>query len=599
MASIKSSINVSFAILLSLFILVSLISCRDSDINNLVLGLKEIDNDNSENAKICFQKLIDNNVKILSDISYVRYQRIKKNNSDDLSIYEKIQDAVDTRYYGKASILFDSYVMNLSSKDYVQNLATLSPDLLSLGGKACLYGKNDYDLLATTWQEASEIAMKNNQENVFMLLFYTARFYSKLDISYRDLALNIFYTSFDYVLTDENFDSSLYYYLLLTEKNSLGAVVKAIQQLYSKAKNHQWYGDFFDNLSQKLLANEEYVLYYNVYIALKTSYDEYNLPKYAYVCGRLLEEDFLPSSVVDNFSANYFFNQAYKITDWNSYYSFLSGSKLDIDFSLEDKYISKQKKILQNQYQNQYQNQKAIDKEKNIFKKLLNMLFKENMEHWVYTLCVENFYLLDIDENLKILKRFTNKNYKINYAAFLQNNITINFNKEFLTYLYPRYFYDYVKENALNYKIDKNLIFSIIRSESFFNTDVKSSAGAVGLTQLMESTAKDVSKKLRINDYDLKDPKINITFGTFYYAEMLRRLHGDYLSACFAYNAGITRVRNWKANYSSFPMDLFLEVLPYGETREYGRKIINSFCVYSYIYENIDPKDSLQLFFVK
>ena len=141
------------------------------------------------------------------------------------------------------------------------------------------------------------------------------------------------------------------------------------------------------------------------------------------------------------------------------------------------------------------------------------------------------------------------------------------------------------------YDIDSAIMYALIRSESYFDPDVVSSAGAVGLTQLMEVTAGDIARKLRIQDYSLTDAEINIEFGTFYLSELIRRCNNSCLLALFSYNAGITRVRRWlsssmiefgkKQNMSG---DLFLETIPYEETRNYGRKLVPATIMYEWLY---------------
>ena len=129
-----------------------------------------------------------------------------------------------------------------------------------------------------------------------------------------------------------------------------------------------------------------------------------------------------------------------------------------------------------------------------------------------------------------------------------------------------------------------------MRSESFFDPNIKSAVGAVGLTQLMEFTASDVARKLKLTDYSLVDVETNLHMGTYYLAELLHRCDNSLLQAFFSYNAGITRVRRWlKSSLTEFgtksklPMDLFLETLPYTETREYGRKLVSAATIYDFL----------------
>ena len=120
-----------------------------------------------------------------------------------------------------------------------------------------------------------------------------------------------------------------------------------------------------------------------------------------------------------------------------------------------------------------------------------------------------------------------------------------------------------------------------------------SSAGAVGLTQLMSPTAAEIAQKLRIKEYSLTEPETNIMFGTYYLSELIRRGNGSLLRAFFSYNAGFRKVTTWLNSSmlefgkdGAMEMDLFLETIPVSETREYGRKLVGATVMYEYLYGN-------------
>ena len=158
-----------------------------------------------------------------------------------------------------------------------------------------------------------------------------------------------------------------------------------------------------------------------------------------------------------------------------------------------------------------------------------------------------------------------------------------------LRLIFPRPYLAEVSAAAKRFGLSEYLVYAMIRSESLFNASVTSGAGAFGLTQLMRPTASDIASKLDYSSYDLNDPATNITFGTYYLSEMIRRMDGAVLPALFAYNAGITRVRSWQKAATGQGDDFFLESLPYGETREYGRKVLAAAAVYGYLYYQKTP----------
>jgi soluble lytic murein transglycosylase len=166
--------------------------------------------------------------------------------------------------------------------------------------------------------------------------------------------------------------------------------------------------------------------------------------------------------------------------------------------------------------------------------------------------------------------------------------------------LFPRPFRELVEQYAAETGIEPSLLYALIRTESAFNSDVVSRAGAVGLTQLMPATAEETAVRIRRRggpDYlravtaedpeespsiDLKDPAVNIHIGAAYLAYLNERME-DPLLALIAYNGGVSRIRRWYRT-SSLPSDLFLETVEYSETRNYGRSVMGAAALYKELY---------------
>lgn len=158
------------------------------------------------------------------------------------------------------------------------------------------------------------------------------------------------------------------------------------------------------------------------------------------------------------------------------------------------------------------------------------------------------------------------------------------YTREELEIVYPRPWRAETSASAKRFGVGEHVLYALIRSESYFDAEAVSSAGAHGLTQLMEPTAADIARKLKVADFDLSDPETNIAFGARYLSELTDRLDGNRMAALWAYNAGITRVREWMKAVPAGDTDLLLEGLPYSETREYGRKVLAAAAVYGYLY---------------
>jgi soluble lytic murein transglycosylase len=129
------------------------------------------------------------------------------------------------------------------------------------------------------------------------------------------------------------------------------------------------------------------------------------------------------------------------------------------------------------------------------------------------------------------------------------------------------------------YEIPEHIFRALVREESFYESGIVSHAGAVGLSQLMPATAADMASRLRIDDPDLTHPETNLRLGGYYFSHLLERT-GEIGLALASYNAGITRVRRWKQQYAELPSDIFVEAIPFAETRGYVRRVFTAAAAY-------------------
>jgi len=162
--------------------------------------------------------------------------------------------------------------------------------------------------------------------------------------------------------------------------------------------------------------------------------------------------------------------------------------------------------------------------------------------------------------------------------------------------LYPRAYAAFMKEVTGEYQLPEYLFYALVREESLFDADISSGAGAVGLSQLMPSTAGDVAGRIGIEADDLTDPAVNLRLGAWYLQHLIGRTDNP-SQALFAYNGGITRVRRWLREYPGLPGDLLLEKIPYEETSHYGRKVLVSSILYGHFYYNIRHDEIIRKFF--
>lgn len=149
---------------------------------------------------------------------------------------------------------------------------------------------------------------------------------------------------------------------------------------------------------------------------------------------------------------------------------------------------------------------------------------------------------------------------------------------------FPLQYLTQIQDNAAAQQLDPALIFGLIRQESAFDEQAASPAGAKGLMQLMPKTGEQIAASLKDNwdhESSLFKPDINVKYGSYYYKKLLKQFDGHFLLATAAYNAGANRVKRWLPEGKALPGDIWIESIPYKETRGY----VSSVLLYALIYQ--------------
>jgi soluble lytic murein transglycosylase len=162
--------------------------------------------------------------------------------------------------------------------------------------------------------------------------------------------------------------------------------------------------------------------------------------------------------------------------------------------------------------------------------------------------------------------------------------------------LYPRPFADDLDRAALDNEVPAWLLRALVREESYYDAAIVSSAGAVGLAQLMPDTAADLARQLRLASPDLRDPATSLRMGARHLGGLLWRVDAP-VKALLAYNAGLARVRTWERANPSLAADLLVETVPFAESRGYVRKIAVSALLYAWAWDGRDPRETLHELF--
>ena len=161
---------------------------------------------------------------------------------------------------------------------------------------------------------------------------------------------------------------------------------------------------------------------------------------------------------------------------------------------------------------------------------------------------------------------------------------------QILPKIYPQKYCEYVEKYAKEYELDPLLIYSIIKAESNFKYNAKSNSNAIGLMQVMLSTAQEMGEDLEleeITEEKLYQPETNIKIGTKYFKILLEK-YNNYNLAIIAYNAGMGNLDKWIDQGIIDEQGENIEGIPFPETKNYVKKILKNYQIYQEIYNKED-----------
>lgn len=253
-----------------------------------------------------------------------------------------------------------------------------------------------------------------------------------------------------------------------------------------------------------------------------------------------------------------------KLAKKRHYYGFLAAGYLNVAYDLQDEPI------------------KATEAEKNNL--LTNPAAKRAFELFYigkYTAARKewNYWLAQLSDHDKLVastishqeKWFDRAIFTLSRVGYL-NDVDLRF---------PLAFKKDITKYANKNNIDPAWAFAIARRESSFMPDANSGAGAKGLMQIMPATAKQLARKSVSTKY-LFNAKNNIKLGTKYLRKLLEQYKGNNVLASASYNAGPHRVKQWAKEAKGMPMDMWIETIPYKETRDYVKSVL----AYQQIYQD-------------
>lgn len=396
-------------------------------------------------------------------------------------------------------------------------------------------------------------------------LIYIARSYQRLGKDREAIR------AFEYVLkTKSIYKANALYYLFYLSKNKLDKE-KYKARLYKKHPNSSLVNQLVWSEVEMLLENKEWVDAHNQLMNVSLiSTDTELQARLSYWTAKTKEYfgEFKASEVIYNRVLNQF---PY------TYYAYRSSQNLDksnINF-LNYHHVNQTTILSHKDYLlvnigladlvRQRLSQALINAQQN------NTNDKEKLTHqlsYVYQL------MGDYYESIQTIRR--------QYGRELYPQKDAELSAQLQPLLYPTPYLEWVHYYSKKHTVPAAMIMAVMREESLFKTQSVSKAKAVGLMQIMPQTGQEIATQLGVTwsgAQDLKDPKINIQFGTYYLSRLYKQF-GNWELALMAYNAGPNRVKQWQKEYSTDDMDWFLLMVPYNETKHYVKHALQSYFMY-------------------
>ena len=230
-----------------------------------------------------------------------------------------------------------------------------------------------------------------------------------------------------------------------------------------------------------------------------------------------------------------------------------------------------------------------------IFQELYKLGFEREAWAQFQTEISDNPELTIADEFTKgLLKLHQGKNLRgINQIWYLSDRDTpedkqqwqqLRQTPEYWQALYPFPFEDTILKWSKYRQLNPLLVTALIRQESRFEPEIESSAGALGLMQVIPPTAKASAQNIGLANYSLTKPEDNVNIGTYYLDFTHQKYNNNSMLAVASYNAGPNAVAKWVSRYGLQDLDEFVEKIPYRETKGYVESVFENYWNYMLIY---------------
>jgi soluble lytic murein transglycosylase len=496
--------------------------------------------------------------------------------------------AVSRLQYNEALVFFRAFQEDGKWPLNIPKVFVKYPVLINDLGKAFQYTSYGREGLSLFLQWQNNLDQKNPDEKnaLYNLLFYTARIARRNGQNTQ--AISFFEQALSYAPDTEQSDACIWYILELSLSGTTEFFSRQLEKFVSSWHDGSYFNDLLERFLHTLVSKKEWKRIIQIFDIIKNSNASMK-SGYAWVIVRAVEEGILSNGDLSSAQGTgkgsdisiflqIAYNAPYGDVSPVLYYRSLSAAILDLpflEFREETAAVKNRKDSPAMQFLLGFFANNAAEYVLPYIKMLEQELAVDELRVIAQSLEKEGMYI----QSMLLVTRYLEKK---GYVP----------DRRDMELLFPCPYREFVEKYAEEIGIEAHIVFGLIRTESAFQKEIVSRAGAIGLTQLMPATAQEMAGRIRRtggpdyaayeNGIDLRDPEINIHIGAFYLNYLKGRFE-DTLLSLMAYNGGMNRIRRLRSA-SGLPVDLFLETITIAETRDYGRKVLSAAAVYKELY---------------
>jgi soluble lytic murein transglycosylase len=496
-------------------------------------------------------------------------------------------NAVLGRFYTADYAYRDALAMFRASFERDERLYFRYTGLFNDLGRAYFYGGSQAEGAALFLDWEAEAAAENSEalrDFRYLCMYYAGRM--RRATGKRELAAEHFTRAVELAPDSLQQDACIWYLVEMGFGQKIGTGIELLEKWADRWHDGDYFADLYDRVAQWAASTNNWNTLLDLFPTIERGNSGLTRAKYAYLIGRALEAGFIPSDdgrLSDRTPQSFFaiaYNEnaaPYYYNETHLYYRALAGLKL----GKEPEFIEKPQ---------QTEPYTMLTGEGRFLEGFFTYGAAKYASAWIrdYT------DTLPLGELRELGRQLSGNNLwgeAIRLCTVYMKRPDFVLTAEDIALYFPCGYAELVTRFAKEYRIDRAVLFGLIRSESIFIPDIISRAGAGGLAQLMPQTALETARIIARQggpDYvaddavDRANPETNVHIGA-HFLRSLMDTQATPLYALLSYNGGPTRVRRW-ARASSLPPDLFMESIELRETREYGKKVIACAILYNSFY---------------